>query len=154
MKSGKGDKAAAWLEVLGGKRNYFLLRARRSSSFFFEELPFCPGGESSISSRGADFGLPTAREGGYIGGMNVKMEGRWGQAIFGGTVIMLAALASGCGELSARRSISPATMLLSGFGSVVVGPPGFSLVGDRCGCDRSIFRVENGVWGLGYRSTS
>ena len=83
----------------------------------------------------------------------MKMAG-WGQTIFGGTVIMLAAFASGCGGLSARQSVSSSSMLLSGFSLVVVGPPGFSLVGDRCGCGRSIFRVENGVLELGCRSTS
>lgn len=132
----------------------FLAEGEAIIFVFSEELAFYSDGESPISSDGADFGLPTAREGGYIGGMNVKMADRWGQTIFGIAVIMLAALASGCGGLSARQSVSSSSMLLSGFGLVVVDPPGFSLVGDRCGCGRSIFRVENGVWGLDYRSAS
>lgn len=73
------------------------------------------------------------------------MEGHCGQVIFCGVFVMLATLASGCGGLSARQSVSSSSMLLSGFGLVVVGPPGFSLVEDRCGCGRSIFRVGNGA---------
>lgn len=73
------------------------------------------------------------------------MEGHCGQAIFCGVFVMLAALASGCGGLSARQSVSPSSMLFLCFGSVVVGVSVFSLVEDRCGCSRSIFRVENGT---------
>ena len=140
----------------------FLAEGEAIIFVFSEELAFYSGGESPLSVFGgksfsrirADFWLPTARKGGYIGGMNVKMADRWGQTIFGSTVIMLAAFASGCRGLSARQPVSSSPMLLSGFGSVVIGPPGFSLVGDRCDCGRSIFRVKNGVLGLGCRSTS
>lgn len=58
---------------------------------------------------------------------------------FGVVVVMLAALPRGCGGLSARHSDSPSSMLLPGFGLVVVGPPGFSLGKDRCGCVQGIF---------------
>ena len=83
-----------------------------------------------------------SREVGYIDGMDAEMENPGGQAILG-DVVMLEALASGCGGVSARQSVSPSLILLPCFGSAIDSSPEFPLVEGRYGCDRSIFRVEN-----------
>lgn len=96
----------------------------------------------SVFSNRRRFLVADGGEGGYIDGMNVEMDDHWAERFSGG-IVMRAALASGCEQIVGEAGGVPSSMLLPGFGSVAVGPPGFSLVEDQCDCDRSIFRVEN-----------